>query len=253
MQRDHRSYAVPLLRLHRAEVEIPMAENGQAPFNMLNEAAIAAAELRRDPYDYCFIDNVMDQSHKAEVMADVPPIAWRGSYGLPDLKYGPKFGEVIKDLLSDRFRHLVEKKFDIDLSKCPPCIVMMGATTGAYNEGYAHPDSKHKIITVLVGFTAEWPYERGKLRVLRSSDREDCAFEFSPVFGNMLMFRVGDNSWHGFLPQKAQRLSLQLCYVDSESYVRKEYFRHSISAFAKSWLVTRKLIEWAPRKLKVPT
>jgi Rps23 Pro-64 3,4-dihydroxylase Tpa1-like proline 4-hydroxylase len=126
---------------------------------------------------------------------------------------------------------------------------MMGNTTGNYNEGYAHPDSKHKIITVLLGFSREWPYERGKLRVLRSEDREDCAFEFAPEFGRMLMFRVCDHSWHGFLPQKGQRMSLQLCYVDSEAYVRKEYARHSISAFAKSVPMLRKLIDWAPRRL----
>ena len=50
----------------------------------------------------------------------------------------------------------------MDLSPYPPCIVMMGNTTGNYNEGYAHPDSKHKIITVLLGFSREWPYERGQ-------------------------------------------------------------------------------------------
>ena len=149
---------------------------------MLNEAAIAAAELRHDPYDYTYIEQALPPAMKEAVLADAPQIAWRGSYGLPDLKYGPQFGLVIQDLLSDRFRHLVEQKFDIDLSNRPPCIVMMGNTTGAYNEGYAHPDSKHKIITVLVGFSREWPYERGKLRVLRSNDREDCAFEFSPEF-----------------------------------------------------------------------
>ena len=224
-------------------------ENGEAPFSMLNEAAIAAAGLQREPFDYCHVDNVMVPALKNDVLGDAPQIPWRGSYGLPDLKYGPHFGAVIKDLLSDRFRHLVEAKFDIDLSKCPPCIVMMGNTTGAYNEGYAHPDSKHKIITVLVGFSSEWPYERGKLRLLRSMDREDYAFEFSPVFGQMLMFRVCDHSWHGFLPQKGQRMSLQLCYVDSQAYVRKEYFRHSISALAKSNAITRQIIQWAPRKL----
>ena len=228
-----------------------MPENTTAPFNLINEAAIAAAELRRDPYDYCYVEGVMDPSRKDEVLADAPTIAWRGSYALPDLKYGPKFDLMIQDLLSDRFRHLVEKKFDIDLAKCPPCIVMMGNTTGAYNEGYSHPDSKHKIITVLVALTREWPYERGHLRVLRSDNRDDYAFEFSPEFGGMLMFRVGDNSWHGFLPQKGPRMSLQLCFVDSDWYVRKEYVRHRASAFAKSWLVTRKIIEWAPRKLKV--
>ena len=101
---------------------------------------------------------------------------------------------------------------------------MMGNTTGAYNEGYAHPDSKHKIITVLVGFSREWPYERGKLRLLRSNNREDCAFEYPPVIGKMLMFRVCDHSWHGFLPQKGQRASLQLCFVDNEWYVRKRIY-----------------------------
>jgi hypothetical protein len=186
---------------------------------------------------------------KEQVMVDAPHIPDRGSYGLPDLHHGPQFGAVIRDLMSVRFRHLVEEKFDLDLSKRPPCIVMMGNTTGHYNEGYAHPDSRHKIITVLLGFTREWPHERGRLRVLRSADRNDYAFEFAPEFGRMLMFRVCDHSWHGFLPQKGQRMSLQLCYVDSALYARKEYWRHSISAYAKSVPLLRKVIDWAPRRL----
>ena len=166
---------------------------------------------------------------------------------VPHLNYGPAFGTVVKDLLSERFKHLVERKFDIDLSNNPAVALMMGNTTGHYNEGYAHTDSKHKIITVIVGFSAEWPYERGMLRVLNSSDRNDVAFEFPPVYGNMLMFRVCDHSWHGFLPQKGRRMSLQLCYVDSEAYVASEYRRHSVSAFAKSVPMLRKMLDWAPR------
>ncbi len=65
----------------------------------------------------------------------------------------------------------------------------------------------------------------------------------------MLMFRVCDHSYHGFLPQKGQRVSLQLCFVDNDWYVRKEYIRHKISALAKSNPVTRQIIQWAPRKL----
>ena len=128
----------------------------EVPLAMLDEAAIAAAPLRRDPYDFAFVENALPETLKAPVLEHAPAIPDRGSYGLPDLRYGPRFGAkfdaVIKDLLSDRFRHLVEEKFDIDLSNRPPCIVMMGNTTGHYNEGHAHPDSKHKIITVLVGF-----------------------------------------------------------------------------------------------------
>jgi SM-20-related protein len=226
-----------------------MMQDSDAPLTMIDEAAVSAAELRRDPYDFTFIEHALPERLKEEVLADAPHIPDRGSYALPDLQHGPRFGAVIQDLLSVRFRRLVEEKFDTDLSVCPPCIVMMGNTTGHYNEGYAHPDSRHKIITVLLGFSREWPYERGRLRVLRSEDREDYAFEFAPEFGRMLMFRVCDHSWHGFLPQKGQRMSLQLCYVDSEWYVRKEYLRHSVSAYAKSVPLLRKAIDWAPRRL----
>ncbi|MGO8780381.1 MAG: 2OG-Fe(II) oxygenase [Rhodomicrobium sp.] len=222
-------------------------EAGQKPFAYLNEDAIRAAVLNNKPYDYAFVPDAIEERFKQEVLVDAPVIPHRGSYGLPSLRRGPKFEAVIQDLLSDRFRHLVEEKFNTDLSKNPPVIVMMGQTSGAYNEGYAHPDSKHKIITVLLGFSWEWPHERGKLRILNSPDRDDFAFEYPPEFGKMLMFRVSDKSWHGFLPQKGQRMSLQLCYCDSESYVRSEYLRHRISAYAKSIPALRKVIGLVPR------
>jgi hypothetical protein len=223
--------------------------DSNAPLSMIDEAAVTAAALRHDPYDFTFVEHALPERLKEDVLADAPQIPDRGSYGLPDLKRGPNFDAVIRDLLSTRFRHLVEEKFEMDLSATTPCIVMMGNTTGHYNEGYAHPDSKHKIITILLGFTREWPHERGKLRVLRSADRNDCAFEFAPEFGRMLMFRVCEHSWHGFLPQKGQRASLQLCYVDSKWYARKEYLRHSVSAYAKSVPLLRKIIDYAPRRM----
>ena len=223
------------------------AEAKDKPFAYLNEEAIRAAVLNNQPYDYAFVPNAVEERYKEEVLLDAPVIPHRGSYGLPSLRRGPKFEAVIQDLLSDRFRHIVEEKFDIDLSNNPPVIVMMGQTSGAYNEGYAHPDSKHKIITVLLGFSREWPYELGKLRILNGPDREDFAFEYPPEFGKMLMFRVSDKSWHGFMPQKGQRMSLQLCYCDSAAYVRSDYVRHRVSAFAKSVPVINKIMEWAPR------
>ena len=206
----------------------------EQPFLVLDEQAIRSADLRRDPYDYAFVDQAMPLDRKAEVLADAPKIPHRGTYGIPNLRYGPKFDAVLQDLLSPRFRRLVEEKFGLDLSPYHPTIVMMGNTSGHYNEGYAHPDSRHKILTVILGFSPEWPHERGRLRVLRSNSRDDMAFEFPPEFGKMLMFRVSDRSYHGFLPQKGQRMSLQFCWVDSKSYARKTYLRHCLSAFAKS-------------------
>lgn len=222
----------------------------EQPFNVLDEQAIRSADLRRDPYDYAYADQAMPLEHKAEVLSDAPKIPHRGTYGIPNLRYGPKFDAVLQDLLSPRFRHLMEEKFSLDLSSCYPTIVMMGNTSGNYNEGYAHPDSRHKILTVILGFSPEWPYEKGRLRVLRSNSRDDMAFEFPPEFGKMLMFRVSDRSYHGFLPQKGQRMSLQFCWVDSKSYARYTYLRHSLSAVTKSVPLLRTLIGMAPRKFR---
>ena len=129
----------------------------EKPFKYLNGDAIRAAVLNREPYDYAFVPNAIEERYKEEVLLDAPVIPHQGSYGLPSLRRGPKFEAVIQDLLSARFRHIVEEKFDMDLSKNPPVILMMGNTSGANDEGYAHPDSKHKIVTVLLGFSREWP------------------------------------------------------------------------------------------------
>lgn len=173
-----------------------MTEN-ERKFSFLNEEAIVAAHLRTTPYDFAFAEHAIDPRFKDEVLEDAPVIPFRGSYAVPHLACGSRFKAVVDDLESPRFRRLIERKFNIDLAGKPTTVVMMGNTTGNYNEGYAHPDSKHKIITVLLGFSREWPYERGRLRVLRSEDRNDYEFEFPPEFGRMLMFRVGDHSWHG--------------------------------------------------------
>ncbi len=37
-----------------------MVSNDQ-PFTLLDEAAISGAELRRDPYDFCFVENAIPE------------------------------------------------------------------------------------------------------------------------------------------------------------------------------------------------
>lgn len=223
------------------------------PFNYIDETAVRRMKMNSDPYDWGYIPDAVPNIYLDKVLADAPVIPTRGSYpiksyfGLPYLKRGPEFEKLLEDLLSDRFRKLVGEIVGMDLSPYPPCIVMMGNTSGHYNEGYAHPDSRHKIVTVLIGLTREWPYERGRLRVLRGPDRNDYAFEFAPEFGCMFCFKVSDKSWHGFLPQKGPRMSLQLCYVDTPGHVRKEYFRHGLSALVKSVPALNKILSLLPK------
>ena len=77
-------------------------QNGDAPFSMLDEAAITAAELRHDPYDFAFVEHALDPDLKDTVLADAPEIPYRGSYALRSLSYGPKFAAVITDLLAGK-------------------------------------------------------------------------------------------------------------------------------------------------------
>ena len=133
--------------------------DAEPKFAMLDEAEIVAATLRHDPYDYAFAEQAIFPQFKEEVLADAPKIPDRGSYGLPNLNYGPAFGTVVRIFQSalqapdgGEIRHRSQQD--------PAVVLMMGNTTGHYNEGYADPDSKHKIITVIVGFSREWPYER---------------------------------------------------------------------------------------------
>ena len=123
-----------------SRVKEPAMQPNDPPFTLLDEAAISAADLRRDPFDFCFVEHAIAETHKDDVLADAPVIATHGSYGLPNLRYGPRFDAAIEDLLNPRFRRLVEVKFDMDLSPYPPCIAIMGNTTGNCYEGYAHPD-----------------------------------------------------------------------------------------------------------------
>ena len=166
------------------------------PFSVLDESVLAAMEVRHQPYDYAFVENVAPARLKEEILADAPVIPHRGTYGIPNLRYGPKFDAVIKDLLN------------------------------------------------------EYPYERGRLRILRSDNRDDYAFEYAPEYGKMCLFKVSDKSWHGFLPQKSERMSLQFCWVDSRSYATKTYAWHALSAFAKATPGFNKLLEYVPRNWK---
>src|SRR5271165_3064587 len=102
--------------MHSLHTETPTKRaeavaTARKPFTYVNEDAIRSAVLNHEPYDYAFVPNAIEERFKEEVLLDAPVIPHRGSYGLPSLRRGPKFEAVIQDLLSERFRHLVEEKF----------------------------------------------------------------------------------------------------------------------------------------------
>jgi Rps23 Pro-64 3,4-dihydroxylase Tpa1-like proline 4-hydroxylase len=101
------------------------------------------------------------------------------------------------------------------------------------SDGQIHPDSRDKVITVLLYLNPEWESSGGRLRLLRSKKLDDFVAEVRPTMGSLLIFKRCDHSWHGHLPFEGKRMSLQMNWVKSDRYMRREQVRHQISSFVK--------------------
>ena len=178
----------------------------------LDPAVLAAATLVTDPYDFVFAENTIKGNRQAALLADAPIISSTGSFPLSELSYGPNFQMLIDDLESAEFRRIVERKFDLDLGSFPTMISVRG-TLSDTADGHIHTDLKEKLITVLLYLNPGWRNPAGSLRVLRSKNIHDYELEIPAAFGNMLIFRRSERSWHGHLPYQGNRLSVQLNWM----------------------------------------
>jgi len=191
-----------------------------------------AATLATDPFDFLYVPATIEAGELAEIVRDFPDVPAGGSFDVATLDCGPAFQRLIAEIRSDAFRAPFEEKFGIALKPYPLHITVRGHVRG--KDGQIHVDSKDKILTGLIYLNLDWSEPGGRLRLLRNGrDIEAYALEVPPVAGNMVVFRRGDHSWHGHLPSKARRLSLQFNWVSGDAYVRRELARHRFSGWMK--------------------
>jgi SM-20-related protein len=207
--------------------QVPRESPPPCSFAVLNGSALESAPLIIEPYQYIFARDVIAGDRAAMLLADAPQIPSSGSFPLSSLTYGAAFKALTDDLESQAFRQVVERKFDLDLGGLSTTISVRGRLRRAA-DGYVHTDLEDKVISVLLYLNPGWRDSVGALRVLRSQDIGDYALEIPPEFGNMLIFRRSDRSWHGHLPYEGRRLSLQLNWVRSPRRVR-QYWRHRLN------------------------
>ena len=208
---------------------------------MLNLSKLAAAEFHVEPFEYLVVDDVLEPSCKPSIVQDFPRIEKTGSFPLSRLHYGPAFQQLTSELLGPDFAAAVGAKFSMDLSQCPTMLTVRGRCDGG-SDGGIHTDSKDKLITVLLYLNPDWESSGGRLRLLRSKNLEDYVAEVPPTMGSLIIFKRSDRSWHGHKPFEGKRMSLQVNWVKSDRYLRKERFRHEVSSFVKG-LVGRKSYE----------
>ena len=194
--------------------------------------AFEAAAVAREPFAYAMVPGFVKLDAMPAINADFPLVSHPGSFPLPTLKYGPAFAELIDAIQGPQFTQAVERKLGIDLTGRPTMVTARGVS--AARDGQIHTDSRTKLVTVLIYMNNAWEAKTGRLRLLRGPDNlEDVIAEVPPDQGTMLIFKNEPHAWHGFHAFEGPRRVIQLNWVTDKGVVRREQFRHRVSAFFK--------------------
>ena len=194
--------------------------------------AFEAAALAREPFAYVMVPRFVRPEAMPAINADYPLIAHSGSFPLPTLQYGPAFAQLMAAIQGPEFTAAVERKLGVNLKGRPTMVTARGQS--AAKDGQIHTDSRTKLITVLIYMNNAWEADTGRLRLLRGpDDLEDVVAEVPPDEGTLVIFKNEPHAWHGFHAFEGPRRVIQLNWVTDLGVVRREQFRHKVSAFFK--------------------
>jgi hypothetical protein len=194
--------------------------------------ALERAPVEHQPFRYLIVPGFVRASALPAIGRDFPVIEHHGSFPLSSLRYGPAFGALIDELQGPQITAIVARKLGMDLASAPRMVTVRGQSRAA--DGKIHTDSRTKLVTALIYMNDAWESPKGRLRLVRSEhDLNDVIAEVPPEQGTLLLFKNEPNAWHGFEPFSGPRRVIQLNWVTSASVVRREQFRHRISALFK--------------------
>ncbi|MCS7016537.1 MAG: 2OG-Fe(II) oxygenase [Gemmatales bacterium] len=198
----------------------------------LNLDAFRATRLVTEPFPYLIVPGFVRAEALPAIHADFPPIEQPGSFPLAELTYGPAFQRLIEEMTGPEMCQAFEEKFSLSLRHRPTMITVRGHCR--LSDGQIHTDTPSKLLTVLIYLNPQWEADGGRLRLLRSPDSlDEVVVEVPPREGTLLAFRRTDNSWHGHKPYQGPRRVLQMNWMTSHWVMRKEIWRHRLSAFFK--------------------
>ena len=195
----------------------------------LEQTAAAAA-----PFPHLLCENFVCADSLAAVHRDFPRVPAAGSFPLAALKCGDAFAGLVEEARGGEVTRILAEKLKAPILHSPTMATVRGFCRDS--DGKTHLDSNGKLITVLLYLNRKWSDgEGGRLRLLngKGDDINDYFLETPPGNGTLLAFRCDDNAWHGHLPFNGERRSIQLNWVESRAYQRREGARHFVSAFFK--------------------
>jgi len=174
--------------------------------------------VRDDPFCFLVAHDQLPQQAADELERDFPKYAGAGFFPYDEKDCGPSVIRLVEDLTNPAVASAVGKRLGIDnLGQYPTLVTLCRALNRRH--GTIHTDSRSKVATALLYLNASWPdTSDGCLRFLSRVDDVDSlvAPELKPVYGNFVVFKRADNSFHGHLPFEGERRVIQVAWLTSE-------------------------------------
>ena len=194
---------------------------------MLDLDRIRDAPLAQEPYPYFVVADAISGDSARQVAEDFPEVERPGAIDISQVRYGASFERLINELKSDRFRRLIEVKFDLDLGGKEIVVNVRGQMR--VTDGNIHTDTPAKLVTILLYFNEPGALDETGLRILRNGhDLDDFAELIPPHLGTLVAFKVTPDCWHGHRAIEGRRLSLQMNYLSGVKTRGKHQLAHRL-------------------------
>ncbi len=191
--------------------------------------------VRSEPFRFLIARGQLPIDSARVLNDDFPKYAGAGFFPYEEKDCGPSINRLIADLTDPAVATAVGAKLGIDnLGQYPTLVTLCSALNKRH--GTIHTDSKSKVATALLYLNESWPdTSAGNLRFLKRVDSiEDIvAPEVKPVYGNFVVFKRADNSFHGHLPFEGDRRVIQVAWLTSEDEKLRKTKRGKLSRIFK--------------------
>lgn len=198
----------------------------------------ADTQVHSEPFRFLVAHDQLPAESAVALREDFPKYAGAGFFPYDPADCGPSVNRLVGELTDPAVASAVGARLGIDnLGQYPTLVTLCRSLNKRH--GTIHTDSRSKIATALLYLNQSWPdTSDGCLRLLRRIDSIDDLVvpEIKPLYGNFVVFRRADNSFHGHLPCAAERCVIQVAWLTSEEEKRRKTRRGKMSRWFKKLL-----------------
>jgi hypothetical protein len=191
--------------------------------------------VRSEPFHFLVARDQLPSAAVTELKQDFPKYAGAGFFPYEEKDCGSSINRLITELTDPAVASAVGTRLGIDnLGQFPTLVTLCRALNKRH--GTIHTDSKSKVATALLYLNESWPdTSDGCFRLLKRSDDIDdlVAPEIKPLYGNLVVFKRADNSFHGHLPYEGERRVIQVAWLTSEDEKLRKTQRGKLSRLFK--------------------